>query len=384
MERARHLSLQPTPARPASRPTATSRWCAAAGTRRPSPWWPRPRRWWARLGRACYAPCEAECTRGSLEGPVSIRRLKRFVADTHYALPGARRRRAPAAERQARRRGRIRAGRPHRRLAAGASGLRGHASSRRRPRRAALPAWPSPPTACPPRWSSATSPTSRDLGVEIVTGTAGRRPRGTLRRRGSTRCWWPPGHRGRPGSRVPGEDLARRRPRRARLPARHQARSTPPDLSGKVRRRHRRRQRRHRRGPQRPTPRAPPRCIMVCLEQRDEMPAYAWEVDEALDEGVRAARRVGHRGVPRRGTGRGASSSSAAPRCSTQTGRFSPRYDETVRRRSGCDVVIVAIGMGADTAAFPAPLPGRGARAPGGPRAPCRPRCPGSSPPATR
>ena len=37
------------------------------------------------LGRACYAPCEEDCTRGLLEGPVSIRRLKRFVADTHYA-----------------------------------------------------------------------------------------------------------------------------------------------------------------------------------------------------------------------------------------------------------------------------------------------------------
>jgi heterodisulfide reductase subunit A-like polyferredoxin len=37
------------------------------------------------LGRACYAPCEEECTRGELEGSLSIRRLKRFVADTHYA-----------------------------------------------------------------------------------------------------------------------------------------------------------------------------------------------------------------------------------------------------------------------------------------------------------
>ncbi len=36
------------------------------------------------LGRACYAPCEAECTRGELEGSVSIRRLKRFIADNHY------------------------------------------------------------------------------------------------------------------------------------------------------------------------------------------------------------------------------------------------------------------------------------------------------------
>jgi heterodisulfide reductase subunit A-like polyferredoxin len=37
------------------------------------------------LGRACYAPCESECTRASLEGTIPIRRLKRFVADRHYA-----------------------------------------------------------------------------------------------------------------------------------------------------------------------------------------------------------------------------------------------------------------------------------------------------------
>ncbi|HYL41441.1 MAG TPA: FAD-dependent oxidoreductase, partial [Candidatus Binatus sp.] len=37
------------------------------------------------LGRACYAPCEAQCTRGSLEGTLPIRRLKRFIADEHAA-----------------------------------------------------------------------------------------------------------------------------------------------------------------------------------------------------------------------------------------------------------------------------------------------------------
>ncbi len=36
------------------------------------------------LGRACYAPCEEQCTRGELEGPLPIRRLKRFIADQHY------------------------------------------------------------------------------------------------------------------------------------------------------------------------------------------------------------------------------------------------------------------------------------------------------------
>jgi len=37
------------------------------------------------LGRACYAPCEGECTRGSLEGTLPIRRIKRFISDQHNA-----------------------------------------------------------------------------------------------------------------------------------------------------------------------------------------------------------------------------------------------------------------------------------------------------------
>jgi heterodisulfide reductase subunit A-like polyferredoxin len=36
------------------------------------------------LGRACYAPCEADCTRGELEGTLPIRRLKRFADDWHH------------------------------------------------------------------------------------------------------------------------------------------------------------------------------------------------------------------------------------------------------------------------------------------------------------
>ena len=36
------------------------------------------------LGRACYAPCEGECTRGLAEGAVPVRRIKRFIADRYY------------------------------------------------------------------------------------------------------------------------------------------------------------------------------------------------------------------------------------------------------------------------------------------------------------
>ena len=34
-------------------------------------------------GRVCGAPCEANCRRGSLDAPVAIRALKRFVTDTY-------------------------------------------------------------------------------------------------------------------------------------------------------------------------------------------------------------------------------------------------------------------------------------------------------------
>jgi heterodisulfide reductase subunit A len=37
------------------------------------------------LGRACYAPCEGECTRAGLEAPVDIRRIKRFFAEDYYS-----------------------------------------------------------------------------------------------------------------------------------------------------------------------------------------------------------------------------------------------------------------------------------------------------------
>jgi len=36
------------------------------------------------LSRACYAPCEDQCTRGDFEGPVAIRGIKRFMVDYYY------------------------------------------------------------------------------------------------------------------------------------------------------------------------------------------------------------------------------------------------------------------------------------------------------------
>jgi len=38
------------------------------------------------LSRACYAPCQEECTRTSLEGAVDIRKIKRYFTDYYYKL----------------------------------------------------------------------------------------------------------------------------------------------------------------------------------------------------------------------------------------------------------------------------------------------------------
>ncbi len=42
-------------------------------------------------GRVCGAPCEAACRRGSIDQPIAIRALKRFVSDQysgHLRAPG--------------------------------------------------------------------------------------------------------------------------------------------------------------------------------------------------------------------------------------------------------------------------------------------------------
>ena len=112
------------------------------------------------LGRACYAPCEVDCTRGSLEGTLPIRRLKRFASDAHDASGADNGIERRAAQRQARRDRGLRAHRPHRRLAARPPGLLASRSSRRRPWQAASCALASRPTGCPRRSWSATSRTS--------------------------------------------------------------------------------------------------------------------------------------------------------------------------------------------------------------------------------
>ena len=204
------------------------------------------------LGRACYAPCEGECTRGELEGTLPIRRLKRFADDWHHEHfdgPGVDGR---AAERQARRDRRLRPGRPDGRLAAGPQrlrrqDLRGGARAGRLP----APRDPGLPAAGRGRRQGhqATSPTSASRSSRAAPSRTSRRSGAT----GTTRSWWRPARRGRRAWASPARSVAGvlggvEFLRDVRL-------GRAADLDGPAGRRRRRRQRGDGRGAHRPAPR---------------------------------------------------------------------------------------------------------------------------------
>jgi NADPH-dependent glutamate synthase beta subunit-like oxidoreductase len=88
--------------------------------------------------------------------------------------------------------------------------------------------------------------------------------------------------------------------------------------------------------------------FMLCLEQRDEMPAWEEEVHDALSEGV-----VLHNGWgPNRMLGQnGRVTGVEFKKCVAvfdDTGRFNPKYDESELMTIEADDVLVTIGQGTD------------------------------------
>jgi NADH-quinone oxidoreductase subunit F len=87
---------------------------------------------------------------------------------------------------------------------------------------------------------------------------------------------------------------------------------------------------------------------LVCLEKRDEMPAWDEEVYEAIDEGISLHNSWG----PVRLIGQGGRFQAVLlKRCTSvfdKEGRFRPLYDESVQTTFEADNVILAIGQEAD------------------------------------
>ncbi|MCP4122362.1 MAG: FAD-dependent oxidoreductase, partial [Bacteroidetes bacterium] len=84
---------------------------------------------------------------------------------------------------------------------------------------------------------------------------------------------------------------------------------------------------------------------MVCLEKRDEMPAWDYEIEEALEEGVNI---VNSKGPVRFVGDEGKVSEVEFMECTSvfnESGQFSPQYDDCALTMYDVDTVIVAIGQ---------------------------------------
>ena len=89
---------------------------------------------------------------------------------------------------------------------------------------------------------------------------------------------------------------------------------------------------------------------IVCLESRREMPAYSWEIDESLEEGIEILNGWSPQEVKSRD---GLVSALLCARCTSVfdlEGRFNPKVDPEDTREFQTDTLIIAIGQNADPA----------------------------------
>jgi NADPH-dependent glutamate synthase beta subunit-like oxidoreductase/bacterioferritin-associated ferredoxin len=87
---------------------------------------------------------------------------------------------------------------------------------------------------------------------------------------------------------------------------------------------------------------------IVCLEKREEMPAWDYEIKEALDDGIKIINSLGPRRFLKKD---GKLSGIELRNCIAvfdEKGTFNPRYDETDLTRMNADTAIIAIGQTAD------------------------------------
>jgi heterodisulfide reductase subunit A-like polyferredoxin len=303
------------------------------------------------LGRACYAPCEEQCTRGELEGPLPIRRLKRFIADEHYGKQGADGAEVKAVEKPE----------PNgKKVAVVGSGPAGLTAAWQLARqgygvkifesaqqaggmlRLGIPAYRLPNDVIDDDVANVT-----DIGVEIQTG-ARVDDVAALNSDGYDAVLVATGTHKAVQLRVPGEELAGIQSALTFLADVKLGKDV--DLAGKnvlvvgggnvaidASRSARRL--------------GAASVAQVSLECCEEMPAHDFEVDEARAEGIELHDGWGIDHF----TGDGRVQGAELKVCTCvfgDDGRFAPEYDETQRKSVACDVVIVAAGMSADTESF--------------------------------
>jgi NADPH-dependent glutamate synthase beta subunit-like oxidoreductase/coenzyme F420-reducing hydrogenase delta subunit len=104
------------------------------------------------------------------------------------------------------------------------------------------------------------------------------------------------------------------------------------------------------------------RVRMMCLETREEMPAFPWEQTEALEEGIAFIHRRGPTEVHRSAGRITGVSTRLVTRVFDENKRFDPRYDDSDVSVVDCDTVILAIGQAADYGFLTSGRVGRNAR----------------------
>lgn len=87
---------------------------------------------------------------------------------------------------------------------------------------------------------------------------------------------------------------------------------------------------------------------MVCLESAEEMPAWKWEVDEAVEEGIVIHHRWGPKAVRREGDRVVGLEVKKVTSVFDQQGRFNPAYDESVTSFIATGTIIITIGQMSD------------------------------------
>ncbi len=84
---------------------------------------------------------------------------------------------------------------------------------------------------------------------------------------------------------------------------------------------------------------------MVCLESAEEMPAWKWEVDEAVEEGISIHHRWGPKAVLRDGKGIKGLEVVKVTQVFDTSGRFNPTFDNDKTTLIEADTIIITIGQ---------------------------------------
>ncbi|MGB2815487.1 MAG: FAD-dependent oxidoreductase [Dehalococcoidales bacterium] len=91
----------------------------------------------------------------------------------------------------------------------------------------------------------------------------------------------------------------------------------------------------------------------ICLESAEEMPAHAWEIEEAVEEGVKIMNSWGPTEIIEKNGNAGGVNFKKCTAVFDGEGKFSPAFDENVTTSVGGDTVIIAIGQATDLSVLP-------------------------------